>query len=92
MLGRLALRKGDVEQAKRDLLAAGKAPATSTLASTGPGMQLAKELLDRRESATVLEYLEECGSFWEANRGKLAEWIVLIKAGLKPDFGPNLGY
>jgi tetratricopeptide (TPR) repeat protein len=92
VLGRLAMRKGDLEEAKRALLAAGKAPGTSSLASTGPGMQLAKELLDRGESATVLQYLEECGSFWEANRGKLAEWIVLIKAGLKPDFGPNLGY
>lgn len=92
VLGRLAMRKGNLEEAKRALLAAGKAPGTSSLASTGPGMQLAKELLDRGESAAVLQYLEECGSFWEANRGKLAEWIVLIKAGLKPDFGPNLGY
>ena len=92
VLGRLAMRKGDLEEAKRALVAAGKAPGTSSLASTGPGMQLAKELLDRGESATVLQYLEECGSFWEGNRGKLAEWIVLIKAGLKPDFGANLGY
>lgn len=92
VLGRLALRKGDIEEAKRALLAAGKTPGSSGLASTGPNMQLAKDLLDRGESATVLQYLEECGAFWEGNRGKLAEWIVLIKAGLKPDFGPNLAY
>ena len=92
VLGRLALRKGDLEEAKRDLLAAGKTPGSSSLASTGPNLQLAKDLLDRGESAAVIQYLEECGAFWDANRGKLAEWIVLIKGGLKPDFGPNLAY
>ena len=92
VLGRLALRKNDVEEAKRALIAAGKTPGSSSLAGPGPNMQLAKDLLDRGETATVVQYLEECRNFWEGNRGKLAEWIVLIKAGLKPDFGPNLGY
>jgi hypothetical protein len=92
ILGRLALRKGDIEEAKRALLAAGKTPGSSSLNSTGPSMQLAKDLLDRGEFATVIQYLEECRNFWEGNRGKLAEWIVLLKAGLKPDFGPNLNY
>jgi hypothetical protein len=92
VLGRLAMRSNDLEQAKRRLIAAGKTPGSSTLASIGPNLQLAKDLLDRGESAAVIEYLEECGSFWDGNRGKLAEWIVLVKAGLKPDFGANLGY
>ena len=92
VLGCLALRKGDVEEAKRALIAAGKVPATSNLAGPGPNMQLAKDLLERGETATVVQYLEECRNFWEGNHGKLAEWIVLIKAGLKPDFGPNLNY
>lgn len=92
VLGRLALRKGDLEGARRALLAAGKTPGSSSLASTGPDLQLARDLLERGESATVVQYLEECGAFWDANRGKLAEWIVLIKAGLKPDFGPGAGY
>jgi tetratricopeptide (TPR) repeat protein len=92
VLGRLALRKGDVEEAKRALVAAGKTPGSSSLAGPGPNMQLAKDLLDRGETATVVQYLEECRNFWEGNHGKLAEWIVLIKAGLKPDFGPNVNY
>lgn len=92
VLGRLALRKNDIEDARRSLLAAGKTPGSSTLASTGPNMQLAKDLLDRGESAAVIQYLEECGTFWDGNRGKLAEWIALVKAGLKPDFGANLTY
>lgn len=92
VLGRLALLKGDVEGAKGYLLAAGETPGSSSLNSTGPSLQLAKDLLDRNEFPTVIQYLEECVRFWDGNRGKLAEWIVLLKAGLKPDFGPNLGY
>lgn len=92
VLGRLALRNGDVGEAKRYLLLAGKTPGSTSLAAQGPTMALARDLLDRGESAAVLQYLEECGSFWSGNRGKLAEWMALIRAGLKPDFGANLTY
>jgi len=92
VLGRLALRRNDIEEAKRHLIAAAKTPGSSTLAGIGPNMQLAKDLLDRGETAAVVEYLQHCGSFWDGNRGKLAEWIALVKAGLKPDFGANLSY
>jgi len=92
VLGRLALRRGDVEAAKRYLLLAGKTPGSSGLASLGPSMALAKDLLERGEPATVLQYLDECANFWDGNRGKLAEWTALVRAGLKPDFGPNLNY
>jgi len=92
VLGRLALRNGDVGEAKRYLLLAGKTPGSTSLAAQGPNMALARDLLDHGESATVLQYLEECGSFWSGNRGKLAEWMALIRAGLKPDFGANLTY
>ena len=92
VLGRLALRQNNVDQAKRYLIAAGKAPGSSTLGSQGPAMALAKDLLDLGETDIVLQYLDLCGQFWIANRGKLPEWIALIRAGLKPDFGPNLNY
>ncbi len=92
VLGRLAMHRSDLEQARRFLLAAGKTPGSSSLASLGPNMALAKDLLDRGESAAVLEYLKESGEFWHADRGKLAEWTALIRAGLKPDFGTNLNY
>jgi hypothetical protein len=92
VLGRLALRRGDVEAAKRYLLLASKTPGSSTLSTLGPNMGFAKELLDKGESATVLQCLEDCGSFWAGGSGKLAEWTALIRAGLKPDFGANLTY
>jgi ATP/maltotriose-dependent transcriptional regulator MalT len=92
VLGRLALRSGDVEEARRYLLLASKTPGSTSLMSQGPNMALARDLLERGESATVLQYLEECGAFWNGNRGKLAEWTALIRAGLKPDFGVNVTY
>jgi hypothetical protein len=92
ILGRLALRESKLEAAKRFLLAAGRTPGSSSLDALGPNMALAKDLLDGGETATVLAYLESCGQFWNGNRGKLAEWIALVRAGLTPDFGPNLGY
>ena len=92
ILGRLALRESKLEPAKRYLLAAGRTPGSSSLGSLGPNMALAKDLLDSGETATVLAYLESCAQFWNGNRGKLAEWIALVRAGLTPDFGPNLGY
>jgi hypothetical protein len=92
ILGRLALRENKLDAARKYLLAAGKAPGSSSLGSQGPAMQLAKDLLDRGETDAVLQYLDLCGQFWSTNRGKLQEWTVLIRAGLKPDFGPNLYY
>jgi hypothetical protein len=92
VLGRLALLNGNVAEARRYLLLAGQTPGSTLLASQGPNMALARDLLERGESAAVLQYLEECGAFWTGNRGKLAEWTALIRAGLKPDFGVNVTY
>lgn len=92
VLGRLALGNEDVGEAKRRLLLAGKTPGSTSLASQGPNMALARDLLERGESATVLQYLEECSTFWSGNGGKLTEWMALIRTGLKPDFGVNVTY
>ena len=92
VLGRLALAQGDVQAADHYLLAAGKAPKSMSLTTFGPGMALARDLLERGERDVAIEYLEECRALWTADRGKLAEWLALARAGLKPDFGPNLDY
>jgi hypothetical protein len=94
ILGRVALREGDVEQAKRRLLEAGKSSGSPVLGSFGPNMALAKELLEKGESEVVLEYFELCKNFWTgANQHqKLDQWAGEVKKGKIPDFGANLVY
>lgn len=91
-LGRLALREQDIGKAKYYLLEAGKTPGSPQLDSFGPNMVLARELLERGERETVLQYFDLCGRFWEMGHDKLKEWTALVKAGITPDFGPNLLY
>ena len=92
ILGRLALIDGDVALAKQHLLEAGKTPGSPILSAFGPNMTLAKELLDRGETQTVLEYFNLCGKFWSGGQDKLIQWKLLVKAKITPDFGPNLVY
>ena len=91
-LGRVALRKGDVEEAKKQLLLAGKTPGSPQLDSFGPNMILAQELLEKGESDTVLKYLEQCEEFWNFHLEKLMKWKKQIIEGEQPNFGTNLIY
>jgi hypothetical protein len=90
ILGRIALRAGKKEEAKKYLLAAGKTPGSPPLDSFGPNMILAKELLEKGERETVLEYFALCSKFW--HREELDTWSNEVKAGKVPDFGANLVY
>jgi len=90
VLGRVALREGDVESAKRHLLEAGRTRGSPQLDSFGPNMQLAKELLERGERAIVREYFELCRKFWDTV--SLDRWIAEVKAGDMPDLRANLKY
>ena len=92
VLGRVALRKGDVETAKRELLEAGKTPGSPQLDSFGPNVSLAKDFLERNEADTVIAYFELCGEFWEMEDGNLKRWSALAKGGVMPEFGANLVY
>ena len=65
MLGRVALVRGDINTAESELLAAGRVPGSPQLASFGPNMQLAFELLQAGRREAVLEYFRLCGDFWE---------------------------
>ncbi len=64
ILGRVALREGDVAEAGHFLIAAGKTPGSPQLNSFGPRMTLARELLEKGEKAAVLEYLDLVAEFW----------------------------
>jgi ATP/maltotriose-dependent transcriptional regulator MalT len=90
VLGRLALAAGEVEQAKRYLLAAGKTPGSPQLDSFGPNMLLAKELLEKGERQVVLDYFRLCGNFWQDPQ--LKQWTDEVSQGKMPDFGANLAY
>ncbi len=91
ILGRLALKAGDVEQAKLHLTEAGKTTGSPQLNSFGPNMMLAKELLERDERQVVLDYFTLCGEFWPRH-DRLEAWATDVEAGRIPDFEANLSY
>ena len=91
ILGRLALKAGDVEQAKHYLIEAGKTPGSPQLNSFGPNMMLAKELLEKGEKQVVLDYFDLCRKFWKY-QPRLDDWTTTVKQGGIPDFGANLDY
>jgi hypothetical protein len=91
-LGRLALREGDVELAKHYLVEAGKTPGSPQLNSFGPNMLLAKELLEKGETPSVLEYLDLCAKFWSIDHGSVSTWKKMIADGKQPNFFANLLY
>ena len=90
ILGRLALQGGDLPQAKEHLLESGRVSASPVLGSFGPSMVLANELLEKGETEVVLEYFDLCEKFWKHQPERLDDWKKAVKAGSKPDFGPNL--
>ena len=92
VLGRVALREGDVEQAETRLIESGRTKGSPNLVSFGPNMSLAKELLDTGEWEVVLEYLELCGKFWEGGSETLPVWKEQVKRNEIPEFGANLNY
>jgi predicted Zn-dependent protease len=92
VLGRIALKQGDVKKAVQYLLDAGKTPGSPQLDSFGPNMCLAKELLEKGEKDAVLQYFMHCRKFWSMGTEKLNNWTKEVKAGKTPDFGGNLSY
>ena len=93
ILGLLALRDGDTAGAEAHLLAMGRVSDSPVLASFGPNMQLAEELLKSGRRDAVLTYFDECAKFWTFDHGaKLKQWRVQVQKGEVPDFGGNLVY
>jgi hypothetical protein len=90
LLGRVALRSGDVENAKKYLISSSDPEALRHVSTSGPLMILAKELLEKKERATVLQYLENCLVLWPRGESILQLWISEVKNGRTPNFG-NLG-
>jgi hypothetical protein len=79
VLGRVALRNGDVQQARDFLLKA--APVGENMNALGPRMLLAQALLDRGERDVVLQYLDKMKASWRSGIILLDHWIAAIKTG-----------
>ena len=92
VLGRIAMKKEDLEAAGKYLIAAGNTPGSPQLNTFGPDMNLARELLAAGEKKVVLDYFELCTKFWKMNDGRLKEWATLVENGKTPEFGANLRY
>jgi tetratricopeptide (TPR) repeat protein len=90
VLGRLALLDGDIEAAKDHLFTAVKTPATE-YDPFAPNMTLAKDLLEKGQKKSVIEFLKQCKKFWNQPQ-IIDEWIKDIQTGRMPDFGMNLKY
>jgi tetratricopeptide (TPR) repeat protein len=92
LLGRLALRDGNVEEAKRHLRAAGEALARMEGARhfLPSELWLAKELLERGERGLVVDYLRTCSTGWHDPNHCGEVWAVAIERGEMPDFGRHL--
>jgi len=90
VLGRIALEQGAVDAAKGYLLEAGTSTGSPVLGSFGPNMSLARELLQKGERDTVLQYFERCRNFWQADA--LKQWTDDVTTGRVPNFGANLIY
>lgn len=90
LLGQIALAAGDVNEAKNQLIDAAATSGSPQLGSFGPSMQLADALIKAGETETVLEYFDLCRRFWDRGAEKLDTWEKAVRAGIPPDFGPNL--
>jgi hypothetical protein len=91
-LGRIALRRNNIEEAKKQLILAGNTPGSPQLDSFGPNMILAKELLEKGENQVVLDYFELCEVFWDMHMEQLMIWEEKVSKGEVPYFGANLIY
>lgn len=88
-LGRIAVREGRLDDAKRYLFESIRTPGAGQM-DYGPNMSLAKDLLEKGERQAVLDYFVRCKKFWNFRR--LDEWSQEVKEGKIPDFGANLVY
>jgi len=62
VLGRLALRDGNIAAAKAFLLEAGKSTGSPQMNSFGPNLSLAKDLLQKGEKEVVIKTIHVNGS------------------------------
>jgi hypothetical protein len=92
VLGHIALDAGDLKEAKKQLLEAGKTPGSAQINTFGPNMLLAKSLLEKKENEAVLQYFDLVDKFWKSPNNKTKEWKAAVLNNEMPVFGANLIY
>jgi hypothetical protein len=86
ILGRIALREGDLAKAKEHLLIAGRTPKLAGRTFFIPDMTLVRELFAKNEKDTVLEYLQLCETIYESEHEVFQRWEQMIRKGQTPSF------
>jgi hypothetical protein len=90
ILGRVALRRGEVARAADHLLRSADIVAHPPFTFAGPPMRLAFEMLERGERAAVLGFFLACARFWKTDL--LERWADEVRAGRIPAFGHHLDH
>jgi tetratricopeptide (TPR) repeat protein len=90
VLGLLAVRRGDLDQAIQALYASAENPGSPQLASFGPTMRLAKELVELGKREEVILFLRQCLTFWKMGEVWVEVWEKKIRRGSVPNFLMNL--
>ena len=87
LLGRVAIREGKLDEAKKHLLTAGHTPGSPQLNTFGPDFILARELAEKGEYDTVIAFLDLVAVFWANLRhlNQLESWKEQLRAGEVPD-------
>lgn len=84
VLGRIAARNLRLDEANRHLREAGMSPGSPQMNSSGPDMTLARDLIERGQTETVVEYFGLCKKFWKLDKGNLDRWSEQVKSGKMP--------
>jgi hypothetical protein len=92
VMGRVALRRDNLPLARQYLLDAASTPGSPSLNRNGPGMALAKDLLEKGQAPTVLRFFILCREFWKSDNGRLSAWSDAIAKHEIPDFSAYLDY
>jgi len=88
VLGKVALRKGDVNAAEYHLVEATDASMSSSalFKTSVPDTELAEELLKLGKVDSVVAYLDALRRLWPSQEPRLDEWLSEIRDGRVPDF------
>ena len=87
VLGRTALRQGQLAEAREQLRAAGKVASADVMRLNSIRWTLASDLLARGERDVVLDYISMVRIVWNKSKSQLDDWAKSIRAGEIVDFG-----